>query len=79
MSMFKLRKFRGGQTPFFTDCLALLGLSVCLIIIILYYLSPLEQSHSKMELTRAQKYLKEIVKLDQEKQELSLQLEYEDV
>ena len=32
-----------------------------------------------MELSRAQKHLKEIVKLDQEKQELSLQLEYEDV
>jgi len=75
---FKVRRLR-LQTPFCTDCLALLGLSVCLAIIILYYLSPLEQSHSKMELTRAQKHLKEIVKLDQEKQELSLQLEYDDM
>ena len=59
--------------------MALIGLSTCLIIIILYYVSPLEQSQSKMELSRAQKHLKEIVKLDQEKQELSLQLEYEDM
>ena len=59
--------------------MALLGLSTCLIIIIFYYVSPLEQSQNKMELSRAQKHLKEIVKLDQEKQELSLQLEYEDV
>ena len=76
MSSFK-RKLK--HQTFCTDCVALIGLSTCLIIIILYYVSPLEQSQSKMELSRAQKHLKEIVKLDQEKQELSLQLEYEDM
>ena len=75
--MFFKRKCR--QNPFYTDCCALMGLSACLIIIVLYYISPFEQSQSKMELTRAQKHLKEIVKLDQERQELSLQLEYDDM
>ena len=71
------RKIR--QNAMYSDCCALIGLSACLIIIVLYYISPFEQSQSKMELTRAQKHLKEIVKLDQERQELSLQLEYDDM
>ena len=68
------------KVPFLNDSAGLVVLASCLIGVAIYYVStPFDESNNKSDVTRAQKHLREIVKLDQEKNRLSLQIdEYDD-
>ena len=66
------------KVPIFNDSFAVVILAVCLLVGAIYYISPFgDQPNTKSDLT--QKHLREIVKLDQQKKQLSLQIdEYDD-
>ena len=78
--MWLKRKLRKNSRV--AECITISVLSTCLLVIAIYYVQPkIDEFNRKSEVNTAQKHhLREIVKLNKKKEELSLQMdEYDDV